>query len=528
MSKLAAQGKWMGVSALALAVLACAPAPAPAPAPLATPTPASSATPTLAPSPYPTPTASASPSGPGLAGTVYDLDGKPVDGGTVTVTSLDAATPFTRSTPVGAGRYALAGLPADANLQVVASKPNWTSRRRVLALAAGTTTLDFGAPDFKGDAAPFFISDLPEITQVAPIPDGALADPNSFHFVLSTSTPLDATNQQRLASALRVMSAENEALADTEDKGFPADVSLVSFGASQLKVGDLFRGDVTAPATLVWNADGTQATFDFKAQPQAKHSTPTRYQIALAAGPAPIVDGQGHQLGTAPDGSFNGYPAAGHLVHSVFQAADLRLADVPGLAPGSREARWAATHDDAGRFVESPDFRAPRLTGATLSATATDTVFVLFFDEPLIGYDGTVDGHRGDGLDPTAANFMRFTFALGQHRDDLADLKLTGRDADTTDPRAQQTFGAEGDRHRETQFPTTAFVISPGGAANGSLFLAVDPKDPRRVTLTILGLPHWLNPDVHELAVRVEGVGDATGNDISRDQADASVFQGSI
>jgi hypothetical protein len=555
---------WFGAAGALLAAIACAPV-----VPVATsPTPTAGATTPPLPAPTPLPSASAGATtaagvSPGadantgagatastiaatLTGTLYDIDGQPIDGASVRVHGLLAGAAYDMtSLSTAGGHFTLTAIPPGVNLEVIASKANWTTRRRVLSLVSGPNVANFGtfvggpsgtcSPGPACDEAAYFLSDRPEVTLVDPIQDGVLADPTRFHVVLALSSALDADNRARFADALRIVPANLDAqggvqgytdLADEEDRAFPADRDLRGVGTYQVHVGSIMRQDSASAATLNWNAEGTQATFDFPAAPLHGRTGVARYQLALGAGTAPIVDRAGHLLGTDATGSFNRYPAVGHLVHSVFQAGGLHLASLNGLVPGSREERWAATHDNTGRCRIDPTRTPPHLTGVTATNVNGDTVLALSFDEPLVAYDGSSTGRLGVGLDPLLPP-LHLTFAVAQHFNDLASLLPTGKNMADLDPRVTTKFGAlEAERRREFEFLPGAVVSTFQGAPDGSVGVSVDPADAHRALFTLFRRPNFFDAALVEIKARVEGIGDPAANLATAADADANIFTG--
>lgn len=516
---------------LAALLAACAPAPAPAPVATGTPTAAPSAGEASAtPAPSATPAAVVA-----LTGAIYDLDGAPVEAASVHVRSLDASIPFEATVGATAGRFVVDKVPQFVNLEVEASKPGWTTRKRVTSYGSAPVVLDFGAPtpDFTGAGAAYFLSDRPEITSTVPIYDGTLADSGKLRYAMTFSTPLDAANQARVTQALRIEALDGDTAAadptaSAPETGFPQDLNAADLGRFTVKAGTTFAHTSRGAADLVWNADGTVATFSFDAPLRASRTVEVRYLVLLAAGPQPIVDTRGRQLGTSSAGAFTGWPAEGKVVPNVFQAVDPRVGAVPGLVPDSREARWANTHDPARRFKLARDTQAPRITSVAVADVDLDARIAVSFDEPLVAYDGTKDGRVGPGTTSDATNLQGFSFAVGQHLNDLAGFVLNGKNPEVLDPRNTSTFGAEGDRRREVRFADAAVVSTRAAAPTGSVYMEIDPDDAHRLLITIVNRRHFFDPDCTELAVRFQGPGDPAGNIILEDDANAHLYRGPL
>jgi hypothetical protein len=513
---------------------ACAPVPAPAPVATATPTPAPSASAASA-----TPVASATPTAAvALTGVIYDIDGAPVEAASVHVRSLDASIPFEATVGATAGRFVLDKVPPFVNLEVEASKPGWTTRKRVTSYGNAPVTVDFGAPgpDLAGPGAAFFLSDRPEITSTTPIYDGTPADPNVVRYAMAFSTPLDAANQALVTQALRILALDTDTTVGTiadpaasaEELGFPQDLNATDLGRFTVKAGTTFTRATRGAAGVTWNAEGTVATFGFDAPLLASRTLEARYLVVLAAGPQPIVDTRGRQLGTSTTGSFTAWPAVGKVVPNVFQAADLRTGPVTGLAPDSREARWANTHDAARRFRMPRDTQPPRITSVAASDQDLDELIAVTFDEPLAAYDGSKDGRLGAGTSSSTANVGGFSFAVGQRLNDLAGFVLNGKNPDVIDPRTVTTFGKEGDRRREVRFADAAIVTTRAAAPTGSVYMELDQDDPHRLLITIVGRRRFFDPTCTELAVRFQGPGDPAGNVILEGEANSHTYRGPL
>ncbi|MEB3197033.1 MAG: carboxypeptidase-like regulatory domain-containing protein, partial [Candidatus Sericytochromatia bacterium] len=83
-----------------------------------------------------------------VSGNVYDEKGATVDGATIIVKSLDKTAPYEFSTTTTQGSYVLNSVPEGANVEIIASKDGWTSRRRVGSFQKAATgkknIIDFG------------------------------------------------------------------------------------------------------------------------------------------------------------------------------------------------------------------------------------------------------------------------------------------------------------------------------------------------------------------------------------------------
>ncbi|MDB5100895.1 MAG: hypothetical protein JWM80_5316 [Cyanobacteria bacterium RYN_339] len=295
---------------LSLAVLllsGCVPGPASATlAPAATPTPGPTAAPTASPvttsPPAPaatgTPTAtpkpiSSAPAGccgpyPVVTGTVFDEAGAPVDGALVRVTSLDASVSYRGSTTTAAGKWVINNIPRGLNVELVASKDGWTSRRRV-----GSYDIQANQQNVVNFDGAYFISSYPEVARVE-------HKPGSVVFTLSET--LDDVNRRRFEDNLR----------------------LVPPGGK----------DPLTPR-LTWDPTGTIATAILE-------QDLTGYNAVLLAGQERVRDPDNNPMGTDGQNAFNGPLAPTDRVSHVFRnesPTSIAGAFTPDL-------RWAATHSD--------------------------------------------------------------------------------------------------------------------------------------------------------------------------------------
>jgi hypothetical protein len=174
-----------------------------------------------------------------VSGTVYDETAATVDGAVVKVTSLDQSVPYSASTTTNQGSWVVNSVPEGANVEIVVTKDGWTSRRRVGSFQTNANqknTVDFGGTgattgsgtDTSGIA--YFISKYPEITAVDPGYDANNVDNSTISYKLTLSEPLDSTNQNRFAAAIRLFPAnqysaqDNAASATEREKWYATDL----------------------------------------------------------------------------------------------------------------------------------------------------------------------------------------------------------------------------------------------------------------------------------------------------------------
>jgi hypothetical protein len=519
----------------------------PKPAKSATPT----ATPTLAPvddEPSPSPKAVDPTKKVVVSGMVYGTNGAALSGVVVHAKSLSAAAPYEAEVKTDTGSYVLNGVPSGANLEIVATKPGWTSRRRVGSFdadAAGDNAFDFGSREGDGgDAAPFGLANAPEITGTTPATNGTGVDARQVRVRLELSEPLDAENRARLARALRLLPANDAAnggaegtttdLATSEDAAYPRAVAVdgnVAVAPYALRAGSTFMNDPTRAASVAWDSEGRVALLSFDAPLLSSSDADCAYQLALvSAGPDErIRDAEGNQLGTDAAGGTTAYPEAGALVPGVFKARRLRYSAIEGLTEGSREARWAATHDDVVRFEVARDEQAPTLAGVRAVYIGDDTRLELTFDEPMAAFNGTTGGFVAPTLGDDPTDLANYSFVLDESTDEAGDESLDGdRVAVEVDPRTATTFGARADLGKEFRFAPGAFAASRAGAPAGSVVVEIDDRDPRKVWIVIAERPRFFAAAAAAIRARAEGVADPAGNATSEKRADAVAPIGSL
>lgn len=592
-----------GLVAVPLALAACQPAPGipdssqlvgspsvvASGTPSPTPTPGPSASPSQAASPRPTPImqqpnpwASAPAPTYGkttiVSGAVYDENGVGVDGSTVTVRSLDTSVPYTATALTSQGSWVVNSLPEGADVEIVASKPGWTSRRRVGTYQTNANvknTVNFGGPADPADpiGAAYFISDYPEVVSVDPGDDASGADEGSVRYRLTLSEPLDKANQARFADALRLFPANRSAAPENDGSGGGAGfadlqgqsvstttttpqldravdpdpgqgyapvappnhpVAGVQPQAStrlpwdySIKNGTSFLGDATVHASVTWDATGTIAELDFPAPLIADHLAQARYQVGLVAPGERIVDAHGLQLGLDARGSQSTYPLAGLLLHAAFEQPVLP-AELPAGATGAM--RWIATHQDAARFAVKADADPIKLLSAAYAANVgASSRFELTFSKPLAGYNGRPGGHVADAL-RTASVLDALSLVVSDHPGGTAGVDLKGGQAGLTlDPNAGpfgtvgQAFKLLGGASSAEPYGEDIQVAERDAGKAGRYLLAVNPSNPHVLYIYVVGRSNIFDPRVVELKLRAPGMADEAGNVLQPADADQQV-----
>lgn len=500
--------------ALLVAVLAgCAPQTTGAP-PVASPSPAASVGPSAA-------APSGTPSVPDLVwqragkmtGSVYDENGQLLtEGVTVTATSLNPSYPYAMTVEAQGGHYEVTGVPSSVQIKVTATKVGWTPRSRlVTGPALDTPVVDFGAPT-DPQAAPFYLSNYPEVMAVEPAVDTPVANVTQIKVMLSE--PLDAVNRARFAEALRLVPANDFA---APDMSRPRDVSQqdgvdLPFTAWPYAIAEdaTFDNEFETRATVVWDAEGRVATFHLPAPLITSNRGVATYNVVLAAkATEKIVDTEGLPLGTNAEGRRGTSPAAdGVLIENAFLKPSLSLSAADLGA--SAEKRWALLHVPAARFSLLEDDERPRLQAVSAGVSDGDTRITLRFSKPLAAFDGTREGRRDAGL--TA--LPRYTFMVSDSANELEAVPLKGEasvslSADTVD------F----DRSAE-------FELSP--AAGNAIEVELDPAQPAVLRLVVRDNTRLFASTVRAIKARAEGVQDPTGNMLNEAEVDANTVMGGV
>ncbi|MDB5099224.1 MAG: hypothetical protein JWM80_3645 [Cyanobacteria bacterium RYN_339] len=491
----------------------------------------SSAAPTAAPSDAPV--------GPGtvsVSGYVFDESGAVVEGATVTARSLDSRAPFDGSATTQGGAYLLKGVPEGVGIELIATKANWTTRRRVRAFATALpewNRADFGATngDDGADGAAAFISNRPEIVS-------ATFNSDFTAVTLKLSEALDTANRARLERALRVLPANAVATAgvagaatDLRDVGLAYPVlqavdDQAGVDAYDVREGSVFLSDTAHAAGCTWDNYNTQLTLSFPFPLQADRDHPGAYQLALVSAGVDqsVRDTDGNLLGTDGNGKTDGYPDAGQLVPAAIYNASGAARAVSGLTGSA--LRWATSHQDVvyGELKRADGGLA--LQEVHTASVGGNTRIELKFSRPMVAYDGTLKGFSSASLAGAEA-LAHFTFALGGTQADLAGLRLD-RDAATVDPRTATSFGALDDMGVPFRFSADAFVADPVGAAAGSVALAIDPMDSTRVILTVVGRARFFNARASVVSARAVDVADPAGRKVADMLAEPTGVRGTI
>ncbi|MEB3328242.1 MAG: carboxypeptidase-like regulatory domain-containing protein [Candidatus Sericytochromatia bacterium] len=519
-------------------------APASAPPDNATPSPAPSGAPagdaaSAAPSQAVAP--SAAPGQVGIVqGRVFTAKGAAVPDGTrVEVTSLDEATPYTGSTTTAGGSYALNDVPYFVQVAVTASRPGWTSRRQVVVFrprdvrAATANVLDFGAgvtgaaTEQAQAAAPYFLSDRPEITRVSPADADASLPNDEMRFTLTLSEPLDAENRRRLAAAFRLVPNNAEALAD--DQPLPAEVAGVE-ELAELRVATATVGALELPysyqqnsafmngaelAEFTWDEAGTEATFRLKAPVKTGRTDGAEYAFLLVQrGDTPIRDASGLALGTDLDGEPGATRDGGLILNAIAEPGLTLPVSVLG-----EDDRWNETHLSFTRFQVATDDEAPRLEKVLARRGYADDLgeavdrVELTFSEPMLAFPRLTA--------PGTLRLDSYMLATAADEDALPSPEAMRRAAGVS-----LAGGTGGAAVRDALAGGATVRVDSAQAVAGNFGLTFAIKDARVVVLTLPvgSLPY----DAEVLRVRAGADGPTAGRELADPAGNAVAASGDV
>jgi hypothetical protein len=406
-----------------------------------------------------------------LQGKVYDETGALVQGATIHVRSLSSQVKFDSTVETTGGTYVVNNVPTGAQIEITATKPDWTSRVRVeslLATSNATNTVNFGGPasdpqDSRGAA--YFISSFPEIVSASGNYDGA-----KLVYTIKFSESLDADNQRRAENALSITSPDPNG------------------GFITIRKGTTFLNDKIL-AQAAWDATGTTLTFTFEAPLLGDKNDKKTYTLTLVRGEGEdlIKDKQGNVLGLIA-------PNAGSAYAEPFKLTSLTLSN-----ESTAQARWAATHTGSGSFNVPKDDQAPKLVSLTTTPIVVNGVdntrFVLTFNEPMRVYP------QATGFSSTVQTLSNYVFALSDRSMESVDMNATVNA--TVNTSSDVTFN-------------TPFRFGAGSGATVSF----SDTDPKVVSVIV---PRSVIPTTAKFAkVRLDNVQDPAGNSISLAGANAA------
>lgn len=301
--------------------------------PSATPTASPSAEPTAQPSANPSASATPTPLPSATSdisvietttfnGKVYDDTNAPLDGVSITAKSLNSSVPFEATTTTAGGTYSFNNAPSGVQIEIVASRSGFTTRRRVEVLKSNkqgdpnANKYDFGSDGSTSGSSGSkanALSDKPEVIMVTPGRNASGIDPKTS-FVLKFSEPMDRNSVE---DAFSVHTYEDQQLSIHNNGNINT--------YKQLSVGGFTDGGFSTASliwdesdfTATWNSDDTEVTFTFadeKLLPSDKDSdkVPDYMATFYAGGSAKTLKDKSGILRRdewfkLTDGDFEGY-----------------------------------------------------------------------------------------------------------------------------------------------------------------------------------------------------------------------------
>ncbi len=243
-------------------------------------------------------------------GKVYDDTNAPLDGVTVKAKSLSSSVSYEETTTTAGGAYAFNNAPAGIQMEIVASKDGFTTRRRVEVLKSNkdgnpdANRYDFGTD---GPATTTFgveyngLSDKPEIIAITPARNGSGIQPNTT-FVMKFSEPMDRAT---VINNFGVYGGTTETL--SVDTVAPTIIQGFSDAFDVTPAANSLVWDKSA-FTASWGADDTELTMTFKAEqrlPTDKESDKVPdYRISMLVQDGQIKDKNGTTRAAADGGYF--------------------------------------------------------------------------------------------------------------------------------------------------------------------------------------------------------------------------------
>lgn len=252
-----------------------------------TPTPVSTSTPDVGATPTPLPSATSDISvieTTTFNGKVYDDTNAPLDGVSIKARSLNGSVPFEATSTTAGGTYSFNNVPSGVQIEIVASRSGFTTRRRIEVLKSNkqgdpnANKYDFGTDGSTGSgSAANALSDKPEVVSVTPGRNGSGVDPKTS-FVLTFSEPMDRNSVEDAFSVhvhqdQRLSIHNLSFMVTAEPMPFTTGKTFNLMGAYHSGLGGGYAdSDSINSASLVWdesdftatwNADDTQVTFTF-------------------------------------------------------------------------------------------------------------------------------------------------------------------------------------------------------------------------------------------------------------------------
>jgi len=208
-----------------------------------------------------------------IEGHIYTDTHTLLAGTKISLRLFENSHPFVVETISTDGTYRLDNIPTGFKVEIFATKPGFTTRRRIEVVKSkgqpNENRYDFGT---EGEnytfSAPYNgLSDKPEVIQVTPARNGSGLDPKT-DFILQFSQPMD---RQSVEDTFTVRSFKNHKLSvDNTINKFPSEMGFKYTLHGNGLIASNAESGIGTPIydasafDISWNADDTQVTFQFK------------------------------------------------------------------------------------------------------------------------------------------------------------------------------------------------------------------------------------------------------------------------
>ncbi len=196
-------------------------------------------------------------------GKVFDLNGSPLDDVKIEARSLSEAVPYNVEAKTVGGTYTFNDAPAGVQIEIIASKEGFATRRRVEVLKSNkngvpaSNRYDFGTDGTSASTGASYnaLTDSPEVISVTPERNSSGVEPQTS-FVLSFSKPMVRESVEKAFTIRALRDVKLTVDAGASGQTFSGDNQLSTLNNTLIWDKNNF--------TITWNAASTQVTFSFK------------------------------------------------------------------------------------------------------------------------------------------------------------------------------------------------------------------------------------------------------------------------
>jgi hypothetical protein len=210
-----------------------------------------------------------------IEGKIFDDKNKPLTGVTIKAKSLNQYVPFMDEFYSSDGNYAFYDIPTGFQVEIIATKPGYTTRKRTEVISSNKFVsdfrYDFGTVSSKYSlfsASYNALSDKPEVTRVTPARNGSdVSTTTSFRFRFSE--PMD---RQSVEDTFTIRSFNNRLLSVDGPhlltiNTLPIKYTFFGDGKQSSSSNQISNGSLIwdkSAFNIAWNTDDTEVTFTFK------------------------------------------------------------------------------------------------------------------------------------------------------------------------------------------------------------------------------------------------------------------------